>query len=94
MSISAQNSAPPSPQHPPQAPAPATKMLNGGPAAGAKLKRQSNPRFPIQLRINITPAMNTSLARIAQQLLLPEGTIGRMGLMQYLRANDPEYKGG
>jgi hypothetical protein len=69
-------------------------MANGGPQQGVIKPRQSNPKFPIQLRINITPAMNMSLARIAGKLLLPEGTIGRLGLMQYLQANDPEYRGG
>jgi hypothetical protein len=93
MNTPLQNSVPPSPQRPPQAPATATNGAHKSPVAGAT-KRQSNPRFPIQLRINITVEMNKSLARIAQKLLLPEGTIGRLGLMQYLQANDPEYRGG
>jgi len=49
-------------------------------------------KFPIQLRINITPRMNDSLQRISRRLLLAEGVIGRIALMQYLAQQDPQYR--
>jgi hypothetical protein len=68
----------------PQAPAPAAKPGQ---------KRNTRPiQFPIGLRINITPAMAISLKRISRRLRLPEGVIARLALMQYLGANDREYR--
>ena len=66
---------------------------NGAPAKG---KRQSNRivRYPIQLRVNITEAMNASLARISRRLMIPEGIVGRIALIQYLASNDREYREG
>ena len=62
---------------------------NGSPA---KAKQQSRPvQFPLQLKINITLAMDASLQRIARRLRLPAGVIGRLGLMQYLAQQDREY---
>jgi len=67
-------------------PAPRT---NGSPA---KAKQQSRPvQFPMQLKLNITLAMDASLQRIARRLRLPAGVIGRLGLMQYLAQQDREY---
>ena len=66
---------------------------NGAPA---KAKRQNNRivRYPIQLRVNITEAMNASLARISRRLMIPEGIVGRIALIQYLSQNDREYREG
>ena len=66
---------------------------NGAPAKG---KRQGNRvvRYPIQLRVNITGAMNESLARISRRLMIPEGIVGRIALIQYLASNDREYREG
>ena len=62
---------------------------NGSPA---KTKQQSRPiQFPMQLKLNITLAMDASLQRIARRLRLPAGVIGRLGLMQYLAQQDREY---
>jgi hypothetical protein len=62
-----------------------------GPGTKARTRQTPIVRFPIQLRINITPAMNASLEQLSRRLLLPKGTIGRIALMTYLAANDPSY---
>jgi len=71
-------------------PAPGT---NGPPAKG-KRHNSRVVRYPIQLRVNITEAMNTSLARISRRLMIPEGIVGRIALIQYLSSNDREYREG
>jgi hypothetical protein len=38
--------------------------------------------------------MNASLERIARRLLLAEGVIGRIALMQYLAQQDQHYREG
>jgi len=64
----------------------------GANSSPAKAKRQSRPvQFPLQLRLNITLAMEASLQRLARRLRLPPGVIGRLGLMQYLAQQDREY---
>jgi hypothetical protein len=63
-----------------------------GPATKAKQRNSRIVRFPIQMRIHITPAMNASLQRISRRLLLAEGVIGRIALMQYLAQQDREYR--
>ena len=63
-----------------------------GPAAKAKRRNGRVIKFPIQLRVNITPNMNASLQRISRRLLLPEGILGRIALMQYLASQDREYR--
>jgi hypothetical protein len=56
-------------------------------------KRNSAPgEFPIRLGLNITPAMHASLQRMRRRMRLKEAVIGRLGLMQYLAANDPQYR--
>ena len=64
---------------------------NGAPA---KAKRHNSRivRYPIQLRVNVTVAMNASLARISRRLMIPEGIVGRIALIQYLASNDREYR--
>ncbi len=63
-----------------------------GPPVKAKRRNSRAVKFPIQLRINITPRMNDSLQRISRRLLLAEGVIGRIALMQYLAQQDPQYR--
>ena len=56
------------------------------------IKRNTRPiQFPIGVRINITPAMATSLGRIRKRMRLPEGVICRLALMAYLASQDREY---
>jgi hypothetical protein len=69
-------------------PAPGTN----GPPVKVKRRNSRAVKFPIQLRINITPRMNDSLQRISRRLLLAEGVIGRIALMQYLAQQDPQYR--
>jgi hypothetical protein len=49
-------------------------------------------QFPIQLKLNITLAMDASLQRVTRRLRLPAGVIGRLALMQYLAQQDREYR--
>ena len=62
-----------------------------GPAIKAKQRKPPIVRFPIQLRVHITSAMNASLARISKRMLTPEGVIGRWALIQYLSQQDRDY---
>jgi hypothetical protein len=43
------------------------------------------------MKINITPAMKSSLLRVTRRLRLPEGVIGRLALMQHLAQQDRDY---
>jgi hypothetical protein len=62
---------------------------NGSPP---KAKQQSRPvQFPLQLKLNITLAMEASLQRLTRRLRLPAGVLGRLALMQYLAQQDREY---
>ena len=71
---------------------PLASHVPGGNGSPAKTKQQSRPiQFPMQLKLNITLAMDASLQRIARRLRLPAGVIGRLGLMQYLAQQDREY---
>ena len=64
--------------------------VNGSPT---KARRQSRPvQFPVQLKLNITFAMDASLQRVTRRLRLPAGVIGRLALMQYLAQQDREYR--
>jgi hypothetical protein len=61
----------------------------GGPNARSKPR---NVKYPIQLRVNITPAMAASVARLAQYREMPEGIICREILKQSLLQLDPQYR--
>jgi hypothetical protein len=63
-----------------------------GASAEAKKRNVSPPEFPIRLGLNITPAMAASLGRMHKRLRLKEAVIGRLAVMQYLSANDPQYR--
>jgi hypothetical protein len=71
-----------------EAPAPGPKA----PAKSGKSPQGRNVRYPIQLRVNITPAMNESLRRVAHHFDMPEGMVGRMALKQYLAQQDPLFR--
>jgi hypothetical protein len=49
-------------------------------------------QFPLQLKLNITLAMDASLQRLARRLRLPVGVLARLGVMQYLAQQDREYR--
>ena len=76
----------------PRAPAPGT---NGsaprakGPAVKAQ---QRNVKYPIQLRVNITPEMNAALGRYSRYEDLAEGIVARRILRQFLLQIDPQYR--
>jgi hypothetical protein len=79
------------PQQPPVAP--------NGPQSptvapnGPKRVSPRNTQYPFQLKVNMTPGMNASVRRVTQRLKVPEGTIGRWGMMLILAQHDPDYKG-
>jgi hypothetical protein len=80
--------APPVPARPapvPLGPAP-------GPNGPAAAKAGRIPEFPFQLKLNITKAMVESLERLHRSTRLKQGVIGRLGLMEYLAARDPQYR--
>lgn len=62
------------------------------PAKGMKALKGRNVRYPVQLRVNITPEMNSSLARVARHFDMPEGMVGRMALKQFLVSQDPLFR--
>ena len=64
---------------------------NGSAVVG---KRRHSPpvQYPIQLRVNLSPAQNAALQRVSRQLTVPEGILGRMAIAQYLRAAGVNYK--
>jgi hypothetical protein len=57
-----------------------------------KQHRNTPVNFPVQFHIALTFPMKASLERLSRRLLLKEGVIGRIALMQYLAANDPQYR--
>jgi hypothetical protein len=66
----------------------------GGNGTSHETKKQNSPssEFPIRLGLNITPAMAASLERLHRRLRLKEAVIGRLALMHYLAAQDPQYR--
>jgi len=71
----------------PQGPAP----RSNGPAPKA---RGSRPvRYPIQLKVNINPAMAASLQRVCQRWGVPEGIGARIAITQFLTQQDQQYRG-
>ena len=71
----------------PSAPS-ALPVANGSPPKAEKPPGE----FPIRLSLNITSAMAVSLERMRRRLRLKEAVIGRLALMNYLAANDPQYR--
>jgi hypothetical protein len=83
---------------PPSTPAgasPGAPHASPGPnGTSAEVKKRNSPpsEFPIRLGLNITPGMAASLQRLRRRMRLKEAVIGRLGLMTYLAANDPQYR--
>ncbi len=76
----------------PQPPAPGqngTAPRAKGPAVKAQ---QRNVRYPVQLRVNITPEMNAALGRYSRYEDLAEGIVARRILRQFLLQVDPQYR--
>ena len=49
-------------------------------------------RYPIQLKVNINPAMAASLQRVCQRWGVPEGIGARIAITQFLAQQDPQYR--
>jgi hypothetical protein len=73
---------------------PPPSVSPGGNGTSPEAKKQNSPpsEFPIRLGLNITPAMAASLERLRRRLRLKEAVIGRLALMHYLAAQDPQYR--
>jgi hypothetical protein len=50
-------------------------------------------KYPIQMKLNINPAMAASLQRVCQRWGIPEGIGARIALTQFLAQQDPQYRG-
>jgi hypothetical protein len=74
-------------------PAPGTnRPVPGTNGAPAKAKRRNLPiNFPIQLKINMTPAMNNSLGRFCRRKKKKEAVFVRELLMDFFERHDPQY---
>ena len=72
----------------PQGPAPGT---NG---AAPKARGSRPVKYPIQLKVNINPAMAASLQRVCQRWGVPEGIGARIAITQFLAQQDQQYRGG
>jgi hypothetical protein len=57
------------------------------PTKGMASPKGRNIKYPVQLRVNITPEMNASLARVARHFDMPEAMVGRMALKQFLASS-------
>jgi hypothetical protein len=77
--------APPAAASPPPAAATAAK---GGPVEGKKRIEE----FPVRISLNITHNMAASLQRMHRRTRLKEAVIARLGLMDYLARQDPNYR--
>lgn len=71
-----------------QAPAAGPKV----PGNGTKAHKARSVKYPIQLRVNLTVAMNESLGRVARHFDCPEGMVGRMALKQFLLSQDAQFR--
>jgi hypothetical protein len=76
-----------SPHAPNTSPAP-----NGGSPQAQKQRKAVPEEFPIRISLNITPQMNASLERMRRRTRLKQAVIARLGLMDYLARNDPQYR--
>ena len=64
----------------------------GGNGANAKTNPGRSIRFPIQLRVNLSPGMAASLKRVAEYQLDAEGVIARRAIHMFLMNTDPQYR--
>ena len=78
---------PVAPSTSPQSPSPRT---NGPPV---KAKSGRPVKYPIQLKVNISPAMAASLQRVCLRWGVPEGIGARIAITQFLAQQDREYRG-
>jgi hypothetical protein len=69
----------------PQGPAPGAN----GPAIRARGRRPV--QYPVQLKVNINPAMAASLQRVCRRLGIPEGIGARIAISQFL-TQDGQYQ--
>jgi hypothetical protein len=92
--MSAAAAAPRRVEAPASASPPPPSVSPGGNGTSPETKKQNSPssEFPIRLGLNITPAMAASLERLRRRLRLKEAVIGRLALMHYLAAQDPQYR--
>jgi hypothetical protein len=92
--MSAAAAAPRHLETPASTPLHAPDAAPGPNGASAEAKKRNSPpsEFPIRLGLNITPAMAASLERLRRRLRLKEAVIGRLALMHYLAAQDPQYR--
>jgi hypothetical protein len=80
------------PLAPPAAPSTHPRTPTPGQLRGTNGADQPQTKYPVRLRVNITNPMNASLQRISRRLMIPEGILTRLALIQYLASNDPEYR--
>jgi hypothetical protein len=76
----------------PQAPAPGTNGSAPGTNGPAVTAKPRNVKYPILLKINITPEMNAALGRFSRYEDLAEGIVARRILRQFLLQIDPQYR--
>jgi hypothetical protein len=50
-------------------------------------------KYPIQLKVNITPVMAAALQRVCLRWGVPEGIGARIAITQWLAQQDPQYRG-
>jgi len=50
-------------------------------------------KYPIQLKVNINPAMAASLQRVCSRLGIPEGIGARIAIAQFLTQQEQQYRG-
>lgn len=78
------------PQRP--APRPNGAPVKGGGLEAIKINVGRRPvRYPIQLRVNVSPAMAASLQRVCQGWGIPEGIGARIAITQFLAQQDPNW---
>jgi hypothetical protein len=49
-------------------------------------------QYPIQLKVNLSPAMAASLKKVCRRLGMPEGIGARIAIAQFLAQQDPQYR--
>jgi len=64
-----------------------------GPPVGTTQRRNAPPvEFPIEMKINITPAMNAALALYCRRRKFKPAVIARVALMEFLERYVPQYR--
>jgi len=65
--------------------------ISGSPAK-TRRRNPSPVEFPIEMKINITPAMHIALAHYCRRRKFKPAVIGRIALMEFLERNVREYR--